>query len=72
MVIFHDYVKLPEGKVIKCQPNFILQDFSLATQFATYAGPENFCYIQTYGVNPRLINPKRLFNWEGTIYPLAI
>ena len=37
MVIFHGYVKSPDG-------------ISL-----------------TYNVNPGLINPKRLFNWEGTI-----
>ena len=24
-------------------------------------------YIYIYNVNPALINPKRLFNWEGTI-----
>ena len=23
---------------------------------------------EIYNVNPGLINPKRLFNWEGTIY----
>jgi len=33
-----------------------------------FVSHENINSTKSYNVNPGLINPKRLFNWEGTIY----